>query len=112
MSIPFGDDCRYDLVVDRDGKLERVQCKYTESDGKTVKAKCCSTVLSPNGLTKTKTYYYTSDDIDWLIVYDKYTNRCYYIPSSKLKTRLCLRLKPSKNNQQKFINYAKDFLDF
>jgi len=29
VSIPFGDAQRYDLIVDRDGELQRVQCKTT-----------------------------------------------------------------------------------
>ena len=40
VSIPFCEDTPYDLVVERHGKLERVQCKYTESDGRVVVVKC------------------------------------------------------------------------
>jgi Holliday junction resolvase-like predicted endonuclease len=33
VALPFGEDWDYDLIVDRDGRLERVQVKYTESNG-------------------------------------------------------------------------------
>ena len=33
IAIPYGEDSDFDLIVIRDEKLERVQCKYTRSDG-------------------------------------------------------------------------------
>jgi hypothetical protein len=41
VAIPFGHDLPYDLIVVRkeDGRLDRVQCKYTTSDGRVVIAK-------------------------------------------------------------------------
>ena len=33
IAIPYGEDWDFDLIVCRDEKLERVQCKYTRSDG-------------------------------------------------------------------------------
>lgn len=36
VAIPVGEDWRYDLIVLKDGKLQRVQCKYVTSDGDVV----------------------------------------------------------------------------
>jgi hypothetical protein len=33
ISIPFGEDCDYDLIADYEGRLHRVQVKHTRSDG-------------------------------------------------------------------------------
>jgi PD-(D/E)XK endonuclease len=33
IAIPYGEDSDFDLIVIRDEKLERVQCKYTKSNG-------------------------------------------------------------------------------
>lgn len=108
IAIPYGEDWRYDLIVERNGNLERVQCKYTASDGNIVQASCrCSN----NWLTTT----YTQDTIDWLVVYDKTTDKCFYIPSNMLgngRNLIHLRLTPTKSNQTKKINWAKDFLKF
>lgn len=102
-----GEDWPYDLIIERNGVLERVQCKYTCSDNKVVKAICrCSN----NWNTTT----YTSETIDWLAVYDNTTDKCYYIPSRFLgdgRSAIYLRLSKSKNNQTKNINWAKDFLE-
>jgi Holliday junction resolvase-like predicted endonuclease len=36
ISIPFGEDCDYDLIADYEGRLHRVQVKYTRSDGRVI----------------------------------------------------------------------------
>ena len=108
VAIPFGEDWDYDLIVLRNGKLERVQCKYTESGGETIRVKCHST---NNWCTKS----YSENDIDWLAVYDKTTDKCYYIPSKELgkgRYEIKIRLTKTKNNQKKYIRMAQDYLDW
>lgn len=108
VAIPVGEDWPFDLIVLRQGTLERVQCKYVESDGCVVEAKCRS---SNNWVD----YKYTPEQIDWIAVYDQTTDCCYYLPSILLgtgRTLLSLRLTPPKNGQTKGIRYAKDFTDF
>lgn len=108
VALPLGDDWPFDLVVYRNGKFERVQCKYTESDGKVIHARCMSA-------SDWVQYKYTSKDIDWLVVYDKTTDACYYIPAELLgsgKRSLSLRLIPSINKQTKGTRLASDFRSF
>ena len=40
--LPFGDNCRYDLVVDEEGQFIRVQCKTARLCGATAKFSTCS----------------------------------------------------------------------
>ena len=111
--IPYGEDCNYDLVVDRGDRLERVQVKYTASDGCVVRVRCRSHSLT-NGKVK-HTKYYTAEMIDWLAVYDATTDTCYYVPAALLGTgraELALRLTPARNNQRVGIRDAADFLQF
>ena len=106
VSIPFSEDSRYDLIVDRNGNLERMQVKYVESDGVSIKVRCYN---DNNRNVK----YYTSKSIDWLAAYDKTTDKCYYIHSSEInkgRTEFTLRLEPPLNNQIKGIRFAKDYL--
>ena len=108
VALPVGEDWRYDLIVLRQNKLERVQCKYTESNGQYVEVRCRST----NNWNVLK---YTKEDVDWVVAYDKTTDRCYFIPSSMLGTgrsTIWLRLLPPKNGQKKDILWAKDFTDW
>lgn len=106
VAIPVGEDWRYDLIVLRKGKLERVQCKYTQSDGKRIEVKCRST-------NNWNTRKYTKRDIDWIAVYDATSDRCYYISAELLgegKSIITLRLTTPANKQKKGVRWAKSFL--
>lgn len=108
VALPVGEDWRYDLIVLRHGKLERVQCKFEQSNGEYVEVRC----RSANGRSVHK---YTEDEVDWIAVYDQTTDRCYYIPGAMLgsgRTAIWLRLIPPKNNQVRGVLWAKDFLDW
>ena len=108
VAVPWGEDWRYDLIVLRNDKLERVQCKYVESDGKRIEVPCKSSYRGT-------TVVYTSDNIDWIAVYDRTSDACYFLPASMLGTgrrSITLRLTPPKNGQTKSILMAKDFVDW
>jgi PD-(D/E)XK endonuclease len=112
LAIPYGEDCDYDLVIERDGKLERVQVKHTESDGAVISVNSCSHSLTSGRVRETKRY--TAATIDWLAVYDRTTDRCYYVPAGELgdgRRELRLRLAPAKNNQQAKIRLAEEYVD-
>lgn len=84
ISIPFSEDCDYDLIADLNGSIHRIQVKYTESDGKVVTVRCRSHSLTNGKIRQTKRY--TAKIIDWIAVYDRTTDRCYYCPASELGT--------------------------
>jgi hypothetical protein len=106
VAIPVGEDWRYDLIVLRGKKLERLQCKYSTSNGEVIEVRC----RSCNNWSVLK---YTSSELDWMAVYDALTEKCYYLPSSMLgkkgRTIIYLRLTPPKNGQVKGVLWAKDF---
>jgi hypothetical protein len=110
IAIPFGEDDDFDLIVCRDERLERVQVKYTRSDGMVIAVRCRSHSLTNGKVRHTK--HYTSATIDWLAVYDATTDRCFYIPAIELgtgKSLLHLRLKEAKNGQRSGIRFAEDY---
>ncbi len=102
ISIPFGEDCDYDLIADYEGRLHRVQVKYTRSDGQVVVIRCRSHSLTNGKVRATKLY--TSAMVDWIAVYDSTTEHCFYCPSWELgptgRNLLHLRLQPARNNQR------------
>ncbi len=108
VALPLGEDWRYDLVVDRKNRLLKIQCKYTEAAKGVIKVRC----ETHDG----RNYYkYTKKDLDFIAVYDKITQKCYYIKNSYLESNratMTLRLTPAKNNQTKKIFNAKDFTKF
>lgn len=108
VALPVGEDWRYDLIVLRGKLFERVQCKYTESKNGVISVICRN--CNHRSVKK-----YNSSEVDWIACYDNTTNKCYYIPSSFLgdgRAVISLRLTPPKNNQQKNVLYAKEFLVF
>ena len=113
IAIPYGEDWDYDLIVCRDEKLERVQCKYTKSNGTFIHVQCRSHSLTNGKIKATK--HYTDETIDWLAVYDATTERCYYIPAAELGPTgmwdLRLRLKPTLNNQRRRVRLAHAYLE-
>jgi hypothetical protein len=107
VAIPFGHDLPFDLVLIRKdtGALERVQCKYTESDGKQLDVRCVST-------SAWVAHTYGAHEVDWIAVFDLTTSRCYYVHSSTWAglTRPKLRLAPPANGQRKGTRPAEAYL--
>jgi PD-(D/E)XK endonuclease len=101
IAIPFGEDWDYDLIACRAETLERIQVKYTESDGAVVPVKCRSHSLTNGKVRRTKKY--TASTVDWIAVYDRTSDRCYYVPALELaegRSMLHLRIAPTKNHQR------------
>lgn len=108
IAIPFGDNWDYDLLLCRDDRFERVQVKYTESDGKVVTMRLRTQSVTSGRKVASKVY--TSDLVDWLAVYDRTTDACYYLPSHELGgTQVQLRLTKPKNGQEQGVRWAKDY---
>jgi hypothetical protein len=110
IAIPFGEDVDFDLILVRGDKLERVQVKYTRSNGRVIVVRCRSHSLTNGKVRQTK--YYTASTIDWLGVYDAATGRCYYIPADELgngRSVLHLRLTETRNRQRRGIRYAAHY---
>jgi hypothetical protein len=68
ISIPFGEDSNYDLIADYQGRLHRVQVKFTASDGQVILICCRSHSLTKGKIRTTKRY--TASMVDWIAVYD------------------------------------------
>ena len=112
--FPYGEDCDYDLVAERpDGRFERVQVKYAESDGAVVAVRCRSHSLTNGRVRAVKRY--TSASVDWIAVYDATSERCFYVPAAELgegRALLHLRLTPARNGQHAAVRLAADYLQF
>jgi PD-(D/E)XK endonuclease len=112
IAIPYGEDWDFDMIVCRDERLERVQCKYSRSDGTVITARPRSSSLT-NGKVKAVKRY-TAAMIDWLAVYDATSGRCYYVPAAELgdgMSTMHLRLTPARNNQRRRIRPAGMYLE-
>ena len=102
VSAPIS-ELRYDRVVDREGKLYRVQIKWCNSEA-TNSENAFLLRLSTWRNKKRVSASYSDGEIDALIVYLPSVDRLYWFPPEVFngKTSLTLRVKPAKNNQKVF----------
>ncbi len=107
--VPFGENTRYDLVIDDGTRLARVQCKTgrLRKGGITFNT-CSSYAHHPNPRVVRRDY---RGQIDYFAVFCPETRRSYLIPIAEvpLKRQARLRVHPARNNQQLGIRFAADF---
>jgi hypothetical protein len=110
IAIPFGEDNDFDLILIRNDRIERIQVKYTRSDGEVICVRCRSHSLTNGKVRQVKRY--TAATIDWLAVYDVTSDCTYYVPACELgngRNTLHLRLTATKNSQRAGIHWADDY---
>jgi hypothetical protein len=109
--LPFGENQRYDLVVEDGNKFLRVQCKTGRlRDGAVRFATCSVTYHHPNnrGMLTYKHDYRGAADL--FGIYCPETNAVYVVPVDQVGKRLgTLRVEPTRNNQSKKIRWARDY---
>ena len=110
VSIPFGNSEKYDLIIDINDKLYKIQCKhsseYTDENGEVEYIKFKTTWPSHNANSWTQ-YKYKENEIDFFATF--YNGECYLIPQSECSNEKRLRIKVPKNNQTKGISFLKDY---
>ena len=114
IAIPYGEDWDFDLIFQRPDSddFERVQVKYTRSDGSVVAVPCYSHSLTNGRVRQTK--HYTAATIDWLAVYEPSRSGVFTFRPGSLasgRSRMHLRLQEARNGQSNRIRYADDYAD-
>lgn len=105
VSIPYGDNAKYDFIADIQGQLIRVQVKTaSEKTEGSIKFSCRSTHVNCQGV---KNERYTDKDIDYFSTY--WNNQCYLIPVNECSTDKTLRFIPPKNGQTVGISFASEY---
>ncbi len=103
---PFGDNQRYDLVVDNDGTFVRVQCKTGRTKNGFIEFDTCSSQLHRKDGKK----HGYKGQADLFAVYVSTLDRIFVVPVGTVGDTGCrLRLDPPKNAQQKRVRLARDF---
>ena len=104
--FPFGENNRYDLVAEKNGKFLKVQVKYVTPRKGVLSVGC----KSSNNWSVDK---YTPEQVDFIATYDSANNKVYFVPSSSFNSSsIKLRIAPARNKQKANIKYAKNFVDF
>lgn len=108
VSIPFGDNARYDLIADFNGKLNRIQVKYCNQlkENNSILCPCAS---SKNHTTN-KQYTTYENDIDYFVFYLVPWEEIILVPIEFVgsKKNLNFRRDKPKNGQSNY-NDIKNF---
>lgn len=105
ISIPFGENQRYDLIIDDGTRLSRVQVKTGRLRRGVVVYNCSSSHAHRGGAARP--YF---GEIEYLAVYCPDTKKVYMLPEQELTaTNAHLRLSPTRNNMVKTIRWASEF---
>jgi hypothetical protein len=110
ISLPFGENQRYDLIADDGERLLRIQVKTGRLRNGSINFSCSSMRRADrNRATTWVTRPYTGE-IDYLAVYCPQTKEVYLVPESELvSTCGHLRVDPTVNRQGKRIRWAAPF---
>lgn len=107
--IPFGDNERYDLVAEFNGKLNKIQAKYCSqiTENNSIICPCAS---STNHTTN-KHYTTYENDVDYISCYIVPWDTIVLIPIAEVGNQLtvCLRKDAPKNNQSN-VRLLEDYL--
>jgi len=101
--MPIGENNRYDLVAEVDGRFIRIQVKYVTPKNGAMEVNCRSS-------NNWSVLHYSDKEIDVIAAYNGKTRDIYYIPVSEInRSTFKLRIEPSKNKQKMHIHSADDF---
>jgi hypothetical protein len=106
--VPFGENTRYDLVLELDGVLVRAQCKTGRLRNGAVLFKTCSTYDHHPYAKPSRDY---AGQVEYFAVYCAQTFGVYLVPIGDLPNRVsaALRVDPPRNSQRRRIRYAADY---
>jgi hypothetical protein len=107
--VPFGENTRYDLVIDDGTALSRVQCKTGRLRKGAVRFRASSS-YAHHARPRISVRDYLRD-VDYFGVYCPETTGVYLIPIARIQVRHkgALRVEPPQNGQRLRIRFAADY---
>ncbi len=109
ISVPFGENTRYDLVIDDGVRLSRVQCKRGRLRGGAVRWAACSSYAHHDNPRERRRDYL--GQVDFFGIYCPGTESVYLVPIEDAQVRRegALRVNPPRNGQRRFIRQAQKY---
>jgi PD-(D/E)XK endonuclease len=106
VSVPSGNGCAYDLVVDTGTRLLKVQVKTAWQRKGCLHFKGQRRIRDSkqNGMRR-----YREGEVDFFAVYFPPTSSIYVLPFGVVNGEGYLRLAPVLNGQQKLVKWAADY---
>jgi hypothetical protein len=107
VAVPFGERQRYDLIIDKDGLLSRVQVKTGRLRNGAILFNCYS--VHASGESRLRTY---RGAIDFFGVFCPEVNAVFLVPVNEVPAECyaSLRWAPTKNGQHSKVRWAQRYL--
>jgi PD-(D/E)XK nuclease superfamily protein len=107
--VPFGENTRYDLVIDDGDRFARVQCKAGRFRGGAIWFKTVSSYAHHRSASEPRRDY--QGQIDFFGVHCWETGGVYLVPIAEIpnKSTAALRVEATQNRQSKRIRLAADY---
>lgn len=96
VSKPFGDNAKYDLILDTGTELQRVQVKSTRRKETSAGMDCYNCLVCSGKDSKEQ---YSSNDVDYVAIYVIPENAWYKIPIQEIKGKT-VKLYPHRKSQR------------
>lgn len=96
VSKPFGDNAKYDLIVDTGDELQRVQVKSTKRKETSSGMDCYNCLVCSGSDSKQQ---YSDRDIDYIAIYVIPENAWYKIPVKEINGKT-VKLYPHRKSQR------------
>jgi hypothetical protein len=107
--LPFGENTRYDLVIDGGGRLARVQCKTGRLREGAIRFNTCSSYAHHSNPRASNRDYL--GQVDFFAVHCSDTGGVYLVPIGDLPTKrtATFRVAPARNSQIRGIRQAAKY---
>ncbi len=107
ISKPFGDNSKYDLIVDTGIELQRIQIKSTKRKENSSGMNCYNCIVCHGKDNKKK---YSKNDIDYVVVYVIPEDTWYKIPVDEVKGK-SVKLYPHRDSNRNTYEKYKIFVN-
>lgn len=104
--LPWGEDHRFDLLCEIDGKFKRIQVKYVSP-----KNGCIEVPL--RSMNNWNTIRYCSKNVDIIAAFNPKSDKIYFVPLKDFSNIAAIKLRfdKTKNSQQKHVKWAEDYTE-
>ena len=107
ISKPVTEDCRYDLVIEGQEGLERIQVKTSRYRNGVVEF---NTADVRSNATSNRRKEYCKEQIDAFMTYNSETEEIYKVSVEEApKTKMSLRVEKPNRSESNRINWSKDY---
>jgi hypothetical protein len=108
VALPWGDNERYDMIAEFNGKLNRIQVKTSNEENNGVIKCYCRSSKNHTTNKELKTY---ENDVDYFVFYNQTRDIIALVPIEKIgnKKTISLRIEPTSNGQTKNIKFFNDY---